>query len=214
MGKTLTGFLLLFLRPVKMSICQSIVLARSSLIMFSRPWSLCSSYFLWKQLRNQVSFKLNLCTLCKLELISRKLDFKTNASLVPLFSRLFSVYFPVCSSASPVSYPLELWTRSPPYHHLFWQPSSGKINHFVVKIDYKITHPPWQAVYVFCPRKKKKLYLVCNSRWKIPKKWHWRYTKTVLTSSFSQTSNNLCNTWASVNLEYLKTAHLDWIASD
>ena len=156
MGKTLTGFLLLFLRPVKMSICQSIVLARSSLIMFSRPWSLCSSYFLWKQLRNQVSFKLNLCTLCKLELISRKLDFKTNASLVPLFSRLFSVYFPVCSSVSPVSYPLELWTRSPPYHHLFWQPSSGKINHFVVKIDYKITHPPWPSCVRFLSQEEKK----------------------------------------------------------
>ena len=92
MGKTLTGFLLLFLRPVKTSICQSIVLARSSLIMFSRPLSLCLSHSPWKQLRNQVSCMLNLCTLCKLELISRKLDFKTNASLVPLFFPCYSLF--------------------------------------------------------------------------------------------------------------------------
>lgn len=175
MGKTLTDFLLLFLRPVKTSICQSIVLARSSLIIFSRPWSLCLSHSLWKQLRNQVSCMLNLCTLCKLELISRKLNFKTNTSLVPLFfSRLFSVFFPVCSSVSPVSYPLELWTRSPPYHHLFWQPSSGKINHFVCQNSFQKFHTHLDKLCtIFVPvRSYKELHLVCNSRRKIPKKCH------------------------------------------
>ena len=111
--------------------------------------------------------------------------------------RLRRPVFPQPSRVFRISY---YWTTF--HHHL------GAWNRL------QITHPPWQAVYFFCPRKKKKLYLVCNSRWKIPKKCLWRYTKTVLTSSFSQTSNNLCNTWASVNLEYLKTAHLDWIASD
>ena len=50
---------------------------------------------------------LNLCTLCKLELISRKLDFKTNASLVPLFFQvilgLFTFLFVHLSHLSHIS---------------------------------------------------------------------------------------------------------------
>lgn len=157
---------------------------------------------------------LNLCTLCKLELISRKLDFKTNASLVPLFFQvilyLLSCLF-ICLTCLISPWAVNTIASIPSSVLATLQQKNQSL---CCQNSLQNYTPTLTSCVLFCPRKKKKLYLVCNSRWKIRKKCLWRYTKTVLTSSFSQTSNNLCNTWASVNLEYLKTAHLDWIASD
>lgn len=92
--------------------------------------------------------------------------------LCPFFSRLFSVYLLVCLSVSPVSYPLGLWTQSPPNHHLFWQPSSGKINHFVCQNSLQKfhTHLDKLCTIFLLVRSYKELHLVCNSRRKIKEK--------------------------------------------